>query len=221
MKLRASLLVAALLASLIPMVNSGSASATTITARSMLLKLPLKAESGSTTYSRTNFKHWVDADADCQNTRTEVLVAESRVTPRYTTTRHCAVASGRWYSYYDGAYWTNPADVDIDHMVPLKEAWESGGRLWSVNNRTRYANDLGSPATLIAVTDNVNQAKSDRDPAAWLPPRTAARCTYAIQWVTVKYRWRLSIDLAERTRLSSILSGSCGARATTVPSRAL
>jgi hypothetical protein len=221
MKLRASILVAALLAGLIPMTSSASATATTITARSMLLKLPLKPESGGATYNRANFKHWIDANRDCQNTRTEVLIAESRVTPRYTTTRHCAVATGRWYSYYDGAYWTKPADVDIDHMVPLKEAWESGGRLWSVNNRTRYANDLGSSATLIAVTDNVNQAKSDRDPAAWLPPRVASRCTYAIQWVTVKYRWRLSIDAAERARLSAILSGGCGARATAVPSRAL
>jgi len=219
MKIRVSLLVAALLAGLIPMVNSESASASTMTARSMLLRLPLKAESGSATYNRANFKLWIDADGDCQNTRTEVLIAESKVTPRYTTTRHCAVATGRWYSYYDGAYWTKPADVDIDHMVPLKEAWESGARLWSVNNRTRYANDLGFSNTLIAVTDNVNQAKSDRDPAAWLPPLKAARCTYAIQWVQVKYRWRLSINSAERSRLSSILSGICGSRATAVPAR--
>lgn len=221
MKLRASLLVAALLVTLMPVLAAEPASATTISARTMLLKLTLRAESGSTTYSRTYFKDWYDANGDCQNTRAEVLIAESRVTPRYTTTRHCTVASGRWYSYYDGVYWTNASDVDIDHMVPLKEAWESGARSWSVNNRARYANDLGSYATLIAVTDNVNQSKGDRDPAVWLPPRTAARCAYAIQWVTVKYRWRLSIDSAERSRLSSILSGSCGARATTVPHRAI
>jgi len=221
MKLRASMLVAVLLVTLMPVLTSESASATTITARSMLLGLSLKAESGSTTYSRTYFKHWTDADGDCQNTRAEVLIAESKVTPKYTTTRHCIIATGRWYSYYDGAYWTKASDVDIDHMVPLKEAWESGARAWSVNNRTRYANDLGSYASLIAVTDNVNSSKGDRDPAVWLPPRSAARCTYAIQWVTVKYRWRLSINSAERTKLSSILSGSCGARATTVPARAI
>src|SRR5450756_1379180 len=89
MKLRVSLLVAALLVTLMPLLNVGSASATTITARSMLLRLSLKAESGSTTYSRAYFKHWIDVDRDCQNTRAEVLIAESRVTPRYTTTRHC------------------------------------------------------------------------------------------------------------------------------------
>jgi len=221
MKLRVSLLVAVLLVTLMPALNSESASATTTTARSMLLKLTVRAESGSTTYSRIYFKHWIDANRDCQNTRAEVLIAESKITPKYSTTRHCTVATGRWYSYYDGATWTKASDVDIDHIVPLKEAWKSGARLWSAGNRTRYANDLGLSATLIAVTDNVNQAKGDRDPAGWLPPRTAARCTYAIQWVQVKYRWRLSINSAERSRLSSILSGSCGSRATTVPARAI
>jgi putative cell wall-binding protein len=191
------------------------------TARSILLKLTVGAERGSTTYLRTNFKLWIDANGDCQNTRAEVLIAESKVTPTFTTTSHCTVATGKWYSYYDGATWTLASDVDIDHMVPLKEAWESGARLWSVNNRTLYANDLGFAASLVAVTDNVNSSKGDSDPAAWLPPLTTAQCTYATQWVQVKYRWRLSIDSAEYSALSSILSGSCGARAATVPARAI
>src|SRR5664279_2725847 len=153
MKVRVSLLVAVLLVTLMPVLSAGSASATTITARSILLKLTVRAESGSTTYRRTYFKHWIDANRDCQDTRAEVLIAESRVTPRFTTTRHCIVATGKWYSYYDGATWTRASDVDIDHMVPLKEAWGSGARMWSANNRTRYANDLSFPASLVAVTD--------------------------------------------------------------------
>jgi hypothetical protein len=192
----------------------------TVTARSLLLNISPSSESGSTTYSRASFRHWIDESGDCRDTRAEVLIAQSQVPVTYTTSGRCSVATGRWYSSYDGATWRSPADVDIDHMVPLKEAWESGARLWPVNRRTRYANDLGFPATLVAVTDNVNQAKSDKDPAGWLPPRTAARCTYAVAWVQVKYRWRLSIDSAERSVLSSILSGSCGSRATAVPARA-
>ena len=78
---------------------------------------------------------------------------------------------------------------------------------------------LAAPAR--AVTDNVNQSKSDRDPAEWLPPRSAARCTYAIQWVQVKYRWRLTVNSAERSELKSILSGDCGSRTVTIPKRAL
>jgi hypothetical protein len=221
MKIRASLLVTVLMIALMPVLAAEPASATTtMTARSILFKLAVKAESGNSTYSRTYFRHWIDANGDCQNTRAEVLIAESKVTPTYTSS-HCTVAKGKWFSYYDGATWTNPADVDIDHLVALAEAWGSGARLWSVTNRTRYANDLGFSASLVAITDNVNQSKSAKDPAEWLPPRTAARCTYAIQWVQVKYRWRLSIDAAERTRLSSLLSGSCGSRITTVPARAI
>lgn len=196
--------------------------ATTTTARSLAYKLVLKAESGSTTYSRAYFQHWIDANGDCQNTRTEVLIAESRVTPTYTTSSHCAVSRGKWYSWYDGKTWYYPADVDIDHVIPLKEAWESGARYWSSYNRMRFANDLGYSWSLDAVTDNVNASKGDRDPAEWLPPLSSSvRCTYAMHWVAVKYRWRLSVNSAERTKLLSILSGSCGSRTLTIPTRAI
>ena len=132
----------------------------------------------------------------------------------------CAPTAGSWRSPYDGATWTNPADVDIDHMVPLAEAWSSGAWGWSASRRQSYANDLGGPE-LWAVTDNVNQSKSDRDPASWLPPLGSARCRYVIEWVQVKYRWRLSIDTAERDALASWLSGTCGSTTVTVPARAI
>ncbi len=70
------------------------------------------------------------------------------------------------------------------------------------------------------MTDDVNASKGDRDPAQWLPPRSAAQCRYATTWVLVKYRWRLSVDAAERDRLASLLSGDCGAAVVTVPPRA-
>lgn len=217
----ASLLVAILIAALLPIVGATPASAATITASSLLSKATVASEAGSTTYDRTYFKHWIDANGECQDTRAEVLISESKVTPSYSTSRHCTVTKGSWYSAYDGATWTNPSDVDIDHVVALKEAWESGARTWSATNRSRFANDLDFWPSLIAVTDNVNQSKGDRDPAEWMPPRTAAHCTYAIQWVQVKYRWRLSINPAERTKLSSLLSGSCGSRTITLPARAI
>ncbi len=179
------------------------------------------SEDGSTTYDRSYFRHWTDANGDCQNTRAEVLLAETRDTPTFTSSSSCTVATGRWYSYYDGLTWTAASDVDVDHVVALKEAWESGARRWSTTDRTRYANDLGYSRTLLAVTDNVNQSKADRDPAEWLPPRTAAHCTYAVNWVLIKYRWRLTLDSTERNRLFTLLSGDCGARAVTLPARAL
>src|SRR3954462_13875352 len=93
-----------------------------------------------------------------------------------------------------------------------KQAWESGARSWTPTDRRRYANDLGFGGTLEVVNDDVNSAKGDRDPALWLPSLAANRCNYAILWLRVKYRWRLTMDTAERTKLSSILTGSCGAK---------
>ncbi len=217
----ASALLVIVIAAVVPVVNVVPASAATVTARSLLYKVTVAGEAGGTTYDRAYFKHWIDANGDCQHTRTEVLIAESKVTPTYSSSSRCTVTKGKWYSYYDGAYWTNPSDVDIDHMVALKEAWESGARSWSTTNRTRYANDLGLSVSLVAVTDNVNSSKSDRDPAQWLPPRASVHCKYAIHWVKVKYRWRLTINSAERSKLSSILSGDCGSRTVTVPTRAI
>lgn len=221
MKHPASLLTAVGMSALLSVVNVAPASAATTTAKTLMTRLLVKTESGSTTYERSYFKHWVDADGDCQDTRVEVLVAESTVTPTYSTSRRCTVVKGKWYSTYDGKTWTNPSDVDIDHVVALKEAWESGARSWSATNRSRFANDLGYSGALIAVTDNVNSSKSDRDPAAWLPLRAGARCTYAIRWVKTKYRWRLSINSTERSALSSVLSGSCGGQSVTIPARAI
>lgn len=194
------------------------AAAATTTARSLLAQLPVATETYGSTYDRAAFRHWTDADGDSCDTREEVLVAESTVTARTGTS--CQVLSGRWVSYYDGVAWTDPSDVDIDHVVALKEAWESGARAWTGARRDRFANDLGYAATLQAITDNVNSSKQDSDPAQWLPPRAAAHCTYAIRWVAVKYRWRLSIDTAEQRRLSELLAGSCGGTTVTVPPRA-
>ncbi len=109
--------------------------------------------------------------------------------------------------------------MDVDHHVPLAEAGGSGARSWTSSDRHRYANDLYGP-TLSAITDNLKSSKGDRDPAQWLPPLTSSRCSSAIYWVQVKYRWRMTMDSAERRKLCSILSGTCGARTITIPTRA-
>jgi hypothetical protein len=201
------------------LVSTSPAHAATTSARNLLLGLAVRAESGSG-YSRSYFGDWRDANGDCQNTRAEVLIAESKVAITYTSSSHCSVKAGRWYSWYDGKTWTLASDVDIDDVVALKEAWDSGAKSWSSTDRSRFHNDLGYSWTLDAITDNVNSSKGDSDPAQWLPPLSSARCSYAIHWVAIKYRWRLSIDSTERSKLASILSGTCGARAVTNPPRA-
>ena len=81
-----------------------------------------------TGYDRTLFRHWIDADGDCQTTRAEVLIAETLAPVTFTTTGNCTVATGQWFSYYDGITETVASNIDIDHMVPLAEAWDSGAR---------------------------------------------------------------------------------------------
>ena len=180
--------------------TSGSLSLT-----QLLDVLPVRAES-RTGYKRALFVHWIDADGDGCNTRREVLIVEAIVAP--TVTAGCHLVGGRWYSPYDGITTTNAATFDIDHVVPLAEARDSGAYAWSPDRRTAFANDLGVPWSLLAVSAASNRSKSDGDPADWMPPRTEFRCTYVAMWLAVKVRWELSIDRRERGYLAP-LAASC------------
>lgn len=172
------------------------------TARTYLGELTVKAEGSSSGYSRDKFPHWITQSGAC-NTREVVLKRDGTNVSQNSS---CAAVSGSWYSEYDGATWTAASDLDIDHMVPLAEAWRSGASSWTNAERQAYANDLTRPQ-LIAVTDNVNQSKSDQDPATWLPSRTAYKCTYVRAWVHVKHHYDLSVDSAEKSALQSVLNG--------------
>jgi len=185
--------------------SSATACAETYSARltRAISDLPVAREV-RTGYSRDLFPHWTDVDGDGCSTRNEVLISEAD--DPVTTSGTCTITQGRWYSYYDRVSWTDPSDVDIDHMVPLAEAWDSGARSWSTSTRRAFANDLGDYRTLVGVTDNVNQSKGDQDPATWLPRYDT--CRYLREFVAVKLRWRLRIDSAEKREMSSLAS-SC------------
>ncbi|MFE2522643.1 HNH endonuclease family protein [Streptomyces sp. NPDC059382] len=170
-------------------------------ARSYLATVTPAAEGSLSGYSRDLFPHWSTVSGTC-NTREAVLKRDGANVVQDSA---CAAVSGSWYSEYDGATWTAASDIDIDHMVPLAEAWRSGASSWTTAKRQQLANDLTRPQ-LIAVTDNVNQAKGDQDPGKWLPSRTAYRCTYARMWVQVKQYWGLKMDSGEKTALSNVLN---------------
>ncbi|MGO4421345.1 HNH endonuclease family protein [Streptomyces sp. NPDC000941] len=171
------------------------------TARTYLASLTVATED-RTGYDRDLFPHWITQSGAC-NTREVVLKRDGTNVQQDSS---CAAVSGTWHSVYDNATWTAASDLDIDHLVPLAEAWDSGASGWTTARRQSFANDLTRPQ-LIAVTDNVNQAKGDKDPAEWLPSVTSYRCTYARAWVQVKYYYGLSVDSAEKSALSSILNG--------------
>ena len=174
--------------------------------------LPVAAEN-RTGYDRELFEHWIDADGDGCSSRYEVLIEEADEAP--TVGSGCSLTGGRWYSYYDGASWTATGDIDIDHMVPLAEAWDSGAHSWSATERRDYANDLGFYGSLAGVTDNVNQTKSDADPAEWMPD--LEHCRYLKEYVSVKIRWGLSVDSTEKSALTSLTStDGCGSQSVSV-----
>ena len=178
--------------------------ATTVTGTGLkLLARLLTAPEHAAGYDRALFVHWIDADKDGCSTRAEVLIAESRTTATIGTS--CAV-TGSWRSAYDGLTTTRASTFDVDHVVALKEAWDSGAWSWTSARRRSYANDLGDSRSLRAVAAASNRSKSDKDPAQWLPTLTSFRCTYAREWVVVKVRWSLSVDTLERAALKRILT---------------
>ena len=188
-------------------VQAGASSAS---ASQLLVKLQVATEQASGSYDRDLFNHWTDADNDCQDTRAEVLTRDSKS----PISKSCRVTVGRWLSWYDGTEITQASKIDIDHMVPLKEAWESGAWSWNATQREAYANDLGYTGSLTAVSASSNRSKSASDPAEWLP--RYEQCRYAQEWIAVKFRWQLTIDRSEQQTLQKLLAGDCGKKMITV-----
>jgi hypothetical protein len=167
-------------------------------------------------YDRELFPHWDYVGGDC-DVRDLVLISEARSGP--STGRSCPVGSGRWFSEFDGVTVRDPSLLDVDHMVPLAEAWGSGARRWTTEVREAFANDRGYAGSLIAVTASSNRSKGDQDPAEWLPPRTAYSCTYVSEWIAVKWRWRITVDATEQAALR-VQVNACGNPRIQAPARA-
>ena len=157
-------------------------------------------------YDRDDWRHWTDEDRDCQNTRHEVLIEESRTDVVYKTDDRCKAEAGEWYGAYTGGVVTDPTKLDIDHFVPLANAHKSGGWSWSSERKRSYANSLDDPAHLIAVTAAANRSKGAKGPEEWRPSNEAYSCQYALDWVKVKQTWELTATPAETSALQELLA---------------
>ncbi len=168
--------------------------------RALLEGLTVAEEGSASGYSREEFPHWHTVSGKC-TTREIVLQRDGT---DVAVDAECRATAGTWYSAYDDQTVTAASDIDIDHVVALAEAWRSGANEWSTEQREEFANDLTNPQ-LIAVTASSNRSKGDQDPADWMPPNRAANCTYAQMWVAVKSTWQLSLQQAEKDRLTQVL----------------
>ena len=178
-------------------------------ARAALAALPVKGRAPATGYDRVaKFgEAWLDVDRNGCDTRDDILTRDlSDVTLR----SDCRVLSGTLADPYTGTTIAfargqqTSAQVQIDHVVALLDAWETGAQALSQEARVQLAND---PLELLAVDGPTNQAKGARDAATWLPPAVGFRCEYAARQVSVKAKYGLWVKPAEKSALERILAG--------------
>ncbi|MFJ8045399.1 HNH endonuclease family protein [Kitasatospora sp. NPDC096147] len=169
-------------------------------ARAELAGLTVAEPHAMTGYTRAKFPHWVRQDGEC-DTREVVLARDGE---GVTRDELCRAGTGVWLSPYDGKVLTTAAQVDIDHVVPLANAWRSGADEWTTAARRAFANDL-EHSQLIAVSAAANRSKADKSPDQWSPPDRTYWCTYSRAWIDVKHLYRLNVTGPEAARLTEML----------------
>lgn len=175
----------------------------------LLDEIPTRPETGHRTYDREEWRHWITVTGDPRwrawvgdrtgcNTREAVLIRDGW---KVRTGEGCRITDGTWRTSYDNRRHTSPESIDIDHLVPLAEAHQSGAANWPAEKKERFAND---PRNVLAASGTLNRAKGDKDLAEWLPERN--RCTYVSEWVSIKKEYGLAMDAREKDTARRILS---------------
>ena len=169
--------------------------------------LVVVAEPSRSGYDRDLFPHWSDTNGSGCDARQDTLAAQVVGLPQVDLFDRCVIVEGDWYSIYDGVtHAGSPSELDVDHVVSLSEAWDSGASTWSRDRRRAFAND---PRNLIAVTASSNRSKGDRDLGEWRPAQRSAWCVTATMTVETKAAYGLSVDPVERAAIVEML-GTCG-----------
>lgn len=171
---------------------------------------PSTAASPHRAYQRSLYRHWIDVDGNCRDTRAEVLIRDSEPNAvKYKGARQCEVSRGVWHDPYSGQTFREPRTLDVDHVVPLKNAHDSGAWQWTAERRRDYANYLRYERHLLAVKASENRKKGDKGPDRYLPPRREFHCEYARIWLKIKGDWQLEIPPSEQAAIDRTLA-ACG-----------
>ncbi|MGW8847288.1 HNH endonuclease family protein [Streptomyces xiamenensis] len=169
-------------------------------ARTQLGELTVAEQRPMTGYNRDKFPHWASQDGCTARQQTLLRDGEDVVTDD-----KCQPTSGSWYSAYDGETLNEAKDVDIDHMVPLANAWRSGADSWDTDRRAAFANDLTHPQ-LLGVSASSNRSKGDQGPEDWQPPLEDFWCEYGLAWTRVKHEYDLTVTQDEHDELNAMLN---------------
>ncbi|MBT9385799.1 HNH endonuclease family protein [Pseudooceanicola sp. CBS1P-1] len=156
-------------------------------------------------YERSFFGGWSDADHDCLDTRAELLSSTSLSRAKLSSSG-CTVKSGKWIDPYTGKTFRTASDLDIDHIVPLKWAWDHGANRWNSAKAERFAND---PANLVAASASANRSKGAKGPLDWMPGNNAYRCTYIQDFEKLVKSYGLTLSATESRGFARIESGAC------------
>jgi len=201
------IVVIALLLSLLPATNSQAATTDALTA---LNKLEVKGRAAKTGYTRAQFPHWSDPDRNGCDARNDTLKRDLTDISYKAGTRDCKVIAGQLLDPFSGkviTFSTTKVVIDIDHVVALSNAWQTGAAYFDKALRTQIAND---PLNLLAVDSKLNRQKSDGDAATWLPPSKSFRCAYVARQVAVKAKYKLWVTEPEKVAITKILSSCVG-----------
>lgn len=199
-----------LLALLLTSIPTQSASANEPTALAVLNQLEVKGRAPKTGYSRAAFTHWSDLNRDGCDSRNEILKRDLTQIVFKTGTRDCKVISGQLLDPLSGKtliFSSSKSTVDIDHLVSLSNAWQTGAAYFDKKTRESLAND---PLNLLAVDAKLNRQKGDADAATWLPPLKSFRCKYVARQVAVKAKYLLWVTSAEREAIIKVLDNCPG-----------
>jgi hypothetical protein len=150
-------------------------------------------------YDRKDWKHWTDSDRNCLNTRAEILKSRS-MSPVLMNKKGCTVVSGKWKDYYFPETHILAKNVDIDHLIPLKNAHESGGSRWNKKEREIFAND---PENLVITNRSYNRKKGAKGIDEWLPVHRNYACKYIKDWIKIKSKYKLSLSAGERLSITT------------------
>jgi len=207
-EIRIATVVGALLVGLTPSVTTAAEQPGLATA--VLETLPVKGRAPKTGYTRDQFgQAWADVDRNGCDTRNDILKRDLTSIIYKVGTRNCVIASGTLVDRYSGETINfvrgniTSMEVQIDHVVALSNAWQTGAFKLTLEQRTALAND---PLNLFAVKGSLNQQKSDGDAATWLPPLKSFRCTYVAQQIAVKAKYSLWVVPPEKAAMVAILA---------------